>query len=96
MAHSGGKRESLEFEFMVLEFSGSVDLQKAVGSSHLWVGGKLCEVPRYYESSDATRCTNCQLYGHPPALCREESHTRPILTQEPEDLTRCPTLGIRD
>jgi hypothetical protein len=67
------KRESLESGLMVLAFTGSVGLRKAVGSSHLWVGGKLCKRSHYYEFSDSTRYTNCQLYGNPPTRCREET-----------------------
>jgi hypothetical protein len=75
------KRESTEFGLMVLAFAGSVNLIDLIGTNYLWVGGKLCKSSIYHEFSDATRCTNCQLYGHPPALCQEKSPTCAVCAQ---------------
>jgi hypothetical protein len=66
---------------MVLAFAGPVDLKELIGKSCPWVGGKLCKTSIYYEFSDATRCINCQLYGYPPALCRETIPTCAVCAQ---------------
>jgi hypothetical protein len=69
---------------MVLAFAGLVDLKELIGTSYLWVERKLCKTSIYYEFSDTTRCTNYQLYGYPPALCRE---TIPVCTVCAQDHT---------
>jgi hypothetical protein len=74
---------------MVLAFAGLVDLNDLIGTSYLWVGGKLCKTSIYYEFSDTTRCTNCQLHGHPPALCRETIPTRGLRTRPYYTLSPC-------
>jgi hypothetical protein len=71
---------------MVLAFASSVNLIDLIRINYLWIGGKLCKSSIYHEFSDATRCTNCQLYGHPPALCREKS---PICAVCAQDHTTC-------
>jgi hypothetical protein len=75
-------RESTEFGLMVSAFAGSVDLNEIIGTKCLWVGGKLCKTLIFNEFSDATQCTNCQLYCHPPALCREKSLTCAVYAQD--------------
>jgi hypothetical protein len=66
------RRENKANSTIVLTLTGNI--KKAnIGCNHLIVCNRQCEVDDYIAYGRSTQCRNCQGYGHPAALCRNNS-----------------------
>jgi hypothetical protein len=89
------RRENQISTALVLTFAGPISI-KALGTKHLTINGERCRLTPYYEYSAATRCTNCQLYGHPSKLCAETQPTCAVCSSNHATSTHpCKIPGCR-
>jgi len=57
---------------IVMMLTGDVK-KNAIGRQTLIVGNRECQLDDYIPYGCSTQCRNCQAYGHPAALCRNDS-----------------------
>jgi hypothetical protein len=66
------RREHKANSTIVMTLTG--DIKKAdIGRRYLTVCNRECELEDYISYGRSTQCRNCQVYGHPAALCRNAS-----------------------
>jgi len=66
------RREHKTNSTIVMTLTGDVK-KNAIGRQTLIVGNRECQLDDYIPYGRSTQCRNCQAYGHPAALCRNDS-----------------------
>jgi hypothetical protein len=70
---------------IVMTLTGNIK-KAAIGRQNLIVCNRECQLDDYISYGRSTQCRNCQAYGHPAALCRNDSRcaicARPYETRE--------------
>jgi hypothetical protein len=66
------RREHKTNSTIVMTLTGNVK-KNAIGRQNLIVCNRECQLDDYIPFGRSTQCHNCQNYGHPAALCRNDS-----------------------
>jgi hypothetical protein len=66
------RREHKACSTIVMTLAGNVK-KETIGRQNLIVCNRQCEVDDYIAYGRSTQCRKCQTYGHPAALCRNDS-----------------------
>jgi len=64
------RRQNKTHSTTVMTLAGNIK-KTDVGLHNLIICNRECQLEEYIAYSRSTQCRNCQLYGHPAALCRE-------------------------
>jgi hypothetical protein len=75
------KHYNKETAVVVLAFVGSLNT-KIIGTSKLRIVNTDSKISPYYSYNEATQRTNCQLYGHPTALCPTQTPTCAVCSEQ--------------
>jgi hypothetical protein len=89
------KRYNKETAVVVLAFVGSLNT-KIMGTSKLRIVNTDCKISPYYPYNEATQCIDCQLYGHPTALCQTQ-HVQSVqsnILKNERDVEACIIIPI--
>jgi hypothetical protein len=57
---------------IVMTLTGDIK-KAAIGRQHLIICNRECRLQEYIAYGRSTQCRNCQIFGHPAALCRNEA-----------------------
>jgi len=66
------RREHKTNSTIVMTLTGTVK-KASIGRQNLIVCNRECQLDDYISYGRSTQCRNCQIYGHPAALCRNDS-----------------------
>jgi len=66
------RREHKAASTIVMTLTGNVK-KNAIGRQNLIVCNRECQLDDYIPYGRSTQCHNCQTYGHPAALCRNDA-----------------------
>jgi hypothetical protein len=66
------RREHKAASTIVMTLTGNVK-KNAIGRQNLIVCNRQCQLDDYIPYGRSTQCHNCQTYGHPAALCRNDT-----------------------
>ena len=66
------RREHKANSIVVIMLTGTIK-KASIGHQHLIVCNRECQLYDYIAYGRSTQCHNCQIYGHPAALCRNDS-----------------------
>jgi hypothetical protein len=66
------RREHKTNSTIVMTLTGNVK-KATIGRQNLIVGNRECQLDDYISYGRSTQCRKCQSYGHPAALCRNDS-----------------------
>jgi len=66
------RRENKSNSTIVMTLTGNVK-KASIGRQNLIVCNRQCQLEDYISFGRSTQCHNCQAYGHPAALCRNNS-----------------------
>jgi len=66
------RRENKTNSTIVMTLTGNVK-KASIGRQNLVVCNRECQLDDYISYGRSTQCRNCQAYGHPAALCRNNS-----------------------
>jgi hypothetical protein len=66
------RREHKTNSTIVMTLTGNVK-KESIGRQNLIVGNRECQLDNYIAYGRSTQCHNCQTFGHPAALCQNNS-----------------------